>query len=159
MLEKDIPINIQQYENYKEQFKRLNKAVDNNYYLEAIFIEYAIMEDRTESILRRGGLWDAYIKHRKGHSITIDSKVKYIKNHAAQKGTLINKYFSDDLLEELLVWKEDRNKLIHILMKQALTTEILEELAFKGKAIARILTNRSKNYRRAVERATKNEGK
>ena len=43
------------YSNYKEQFKRLNKAISNNYYLEAAFIAYAIMEDRTESILTYEG--------------------------------------------------------------------------------------------------------
>ena len=46
------PENIQKYENYKEQFKRLDRALKLGFYLEAIFIEYAIMEDRTSSILR-----------------------------------------------------------------------------------------------------------
>ena len=39
------------YNNYKEQFKRLDKAINNRFYLEAMFIAYAIIEDRTESIL------------------------------------------------------------------------------------------------------------
>lgn len=43
--------NMQKHFNYKEQFKRLKKAIDNNFYLEAVFIEYAIVEDRAESIL------------------------------------------------------------------------------------------------------------
>ena len=42
--------NTQKYENYREQFKRLNKAMNSNFNLEAMFISYAIMEDRTESI-------------------------------------------------------------------------------------------------------------
>ena len=46
------------YENYREQFKRLNNALHNGFNLEAMFIEYAIMEDRTESILRHTGKWD-----------------------------------------------------------------------------------------------------
>ena len=37
-------------ENYKEQFKRLDKALKAGFNLEAIFIEYAIMEDRTSFI-------------------------------------------------------------------------------------------------------------
>ena len=32
------------YENYKEQFRRLNKALANGFNLEAMFIEYAIIE-------------------------------------------------------------------------------------------------------------------
>ena len=44
--------NQQKHENYKEQFQRLYKALSNGFNLEAMFIEYAIMEDRTESALR-----------------------------------------------------------------------------------------------------------
>ena len=54
------------YENYREQFKRLNSALHSGFNLEAMFIEYAIMEDRTESILRHADKWEAYIKSRKG---------------------------------------------------------------------------------------------
>ena len=38
------------YLNYKEQMVRLKKAMAAQFYLEAIFIEYAVMEDRLESI-------------------------------------------------------------------------------------------------------------
>ena len=76
----DQPItNQQKYANYTEQFRRLKKALDNGFNLEAMFIEYAIMEDRTESILRHGGLWDAYIKKQKDRSPTINSKITYIQ--------------------------------------------------------------------------------
>ena len=34
--------NIQKYENYREQFNRLKRALASEFYLEAIFIEYAI---------------------------------------------------------------------------------------------------------------------
>ena len=53
--------NLQKYENYKEQFKRLNRALTNGFNLEALFIEYAIMEDRTESILRHAEKWEVYM--------------------------------------------------------------------------------------------------
>ena len=82
----EFPIsNIQKRENYVEQFKRLKKALDNGFNLEAIFIEYTIIEDRTESILRHGGYWEAYIKSRKGHRVTIDSKIRYIQKQAENK--------------------------------------------------------------------------
>lgn len=152
MTKEQLPENMQKYENYKEQFKRLNKAIDNCFYLEAMFIAYAILEDRTESILRRAGQWDAYIKRRKGHDSTIDSKIRYINKRAEQKKTLLNKYFSDSLLDDILLWKEERNRMIHALMKQSLTTEELSDLALQGKGLARTLTNRTGNYRRALER-------
>lgn len=47
--------NTQRYYNYIEQMVRLKKAMAAQFYLEAIFIEYAVMEDRLESILRQIG--------------------------------------------------------------------------------------------------------
>ena len=149
----DKPENVQKYENYKEQFKRLNKAMNNQFYLEAIFISYAIIEDRTESVLRHAGKWDAYLKRRGRYQVTLDSKINYISNFAREKKSLLNKYFGDGILDEILEWKEKRNKLMHALMKQSLTTEILESLAIQGKEYARVLTNKSGSYRRAIERA------
>ena len=49
--------NLQKYENYEEQFKRLDKDLKAGFNLEAIFIEYAIMEDRISSILRYENIW------------------------------------------------------------------------------------------------------
>ena len=81
------------YENYKEQFKRLNRALANGFNLEAMFIEYAILEDRTESILRHAEQWDAYLKSRKGREPNIDSKVKYIQKRAENKKDILHKLF------------------------------------------------------------------
>ena len=68
--------NEQKRANYTEQFRRLKLALKNGFNLEAMFIEYAILEDRTESILLHADLWDAYIKSRKGREPNIDSKIK-----------------------------------------------------------------------------------
>ena len=38
--------NMQKYANYKEQMERLNRAMKEHFFLEAMFIEYAVMEDR-----------------------------------------------------------------------------------------------------------------
>ena len=54
-----ITDNMQKYANYKEQMGRLNKALTSRFFLEAIFIEYAIMEDRLESVLRHSGRWNS----------------------------------------------------------------------------------------------------
>lgn len=148
--------NMQKYENYKEQFKRLNMAMSHNFYLEAIFICYAIMEDRTESILRHADEWEKYVNSRKGHGSTIDSKVRRIKKLAEQRGTIANKYFSDSVFDEILIWKDKRNSLIHALMKQELTTEGLAELALEGKTLARSLTNKSGSFTKAIEKKKQN---
>ena len=82
MSEIKLSHNIQKQLNYREQFKRLDKALNNNFYLEALFIEYAIMEDRTESILRYEG---NEIKVKEGSFISINRKLDKIKKIAEQR--------------------------------------------------------------------------
>ena len=135
------------YNNYKEQFKRLDKAINNCFYLEAMFIAYAIMEDRTESILSYEGN-----EIRSRNFVSINRKLNKIKSIAEERGSLPEKYFADDLIDEILNWKEERNQLMHALMKQSLTTESLQTVALKGKELARALANRATSYRRAVDR-------
>ena len=144
--------NQQKYENYKEQFKRLNRALANGFNLEAMFIEYALMEDRTESVLRHADKWDAYIKSRRGREPNIDSKVKYIRKLAENKKDLLHKYFSDELLDDLLQWKEDRNRLIHALLKQNFAHNEIGDLASQGKELTDTLRNRSGSYNRAIDK-------
>ena len=143
--------NQQKYENYREQFKRLKRALTSGFYLEAIFIEYAILEDRTESVLRHADLWDSYQKSRKGHDPNINSKVKYIQKRAENKKAVLHKYFSDDLLSRIISWKDARNRLIHALLKQQLEHDEIKELAVLGDELVKTLRSRSNSYKRAIE--------
>lgn len=145
--------NRQKYENYREQFKRLNKALANGFHLEAMFIEYAIMEDRTESILRHADQWEAYLKNRKGSPVSIDSKIRRIIKLAENKKNPLHKYFEDDLLEDILVWKNERNRLIHALLKQQLAHNEVRELAVRGNDLVKTLRSRSASFNRAAEKA------
>lgn len=144
--------NQQKYANYKEQFKRLNRALSGGFNLEAMFIEYAIMEDRTESILRHAELWEAYLNTRKGREPTINSKVRYIQKRADNRKHILNKYFSDDLLDNILTWKDERNRLIHALLLQQLAHNEVRALAEQGNELVRILRSRSGAMNRAIEK-------
>lgn len=151
-MSENVVSNQQKYENYREQFIRLNKALKYGFNLEAIFIEYAIIEDRTESILRHADQWDNYIKSRKGREPNIDSKIKYIKKRAENKKSILHKYFSDDLLDKILFWKEKRNSLIHALLKQELEHDEIKKLAEEGDELTKLIRNRSNSYNRAVDK-------
>ena len=144
--------NKQKYENYREQAKRLKTALEKGFNLEAMFIEYAILEDRTESILRHADMWDSYLKHRKGREPNIDSKVKYIQKCAENKKDILNKYFSDDLLQQILIWKDERNRLIHALLKQELEHNEVNELAKQGNELVKRIKTKTSNYNRAIEK-------
>ncbi len=149
-----IPENMQKYENYKEQFKRLNKAMTNGFYLEALFIEYAIMEDRAEAILRYEG---NEINSKDGF-VSLDRKLRKIVKIAEQNRSLPSRYFSGDLIEQISAWKEERNRLIHALMKQSLTTEELQTLAQTGQALVCELRDRATKYKRAFAKINKEKG-
>ena len=151
-METEKTSNMQKHENYREQFVRLKKALASGVNLEAIFIEYSIIEDRTESVLRHAGKWDAYLKKRGRYSVTVESKISYIQTFAREEKTLLNKYFGDELLDEVLGWKEERNTLIHALLKQTLSTEYPAEVASHGKELAEKVRNRSSNFSKAVDR-------
>lgn len=149
----DKPENQLKYENYREQFKRLNSALRSGFNLEAMFIEYAIMEDRTESILRHAEKWETYLKKRGRNGSTLNSKIVYIqKQMESNRNDLLNRYFSNDLLDRILVWKEDRNRLIHALLKQQLGHNEVSELAAQGKLLVDELRKRAGNYNRAMDR-------
>lgn len=51
-------------------------------------------------------------------------------------------------MDDILEWKEERNRLIHALMKQPLTTDELQETALKGRALARKMANKATTYDR-----------
>ena len=150
-----VPENIQKYENYRAQFKRLNRAMKEQFYLEAIFIVYAILEDRTESILRYEG---NDIKPKGDRKPGIAQKLSKIRTIARGKKSLPNKYFSDELIDRIITWKNNRDRMIHALLKQQLSTEELARIAEEGKIVARELCNKANNYRRAVERRTSQNG-
>ncbi len=150
-----ISSNMQKYLNYKEQMGRLKKALANQFYLEAIFIEYAIMEDRLESVLRHSGKWNP----KPDTFVSLDKKKKTVAKMAEEKKSLAHKYFPVELTDDIESWKNDRNRVIHALMKQNLHTEDLLQIAQRGQALVKTLCNKTALYNRALDRLTKKEEK
>jgi len=142
----DELLNHQKYENYKEQAIRLKKAINAKFYLEALFIEYAIIEDRFESALRHSGVMVD------GKYIGLNKKLSKMEAVAREKKSLAHKYFKPDLLESVNLWKEERNRLIHALMKQALTTEELHNLAEQGQILVKKLCSITTSYSRKINK-------
>ena len=148
----DVQIdNMQKYANYREQFGRLKRALGNSFYLEAIFIEYAIIEDRFESVLRHSGKFNP-----KRHN-SLNTKLSRIKEMQREKSGIVRKYFSDDMIQDVMTWKEDRNQLIHALMKQSLHTEELQMVALKGQSIAKTVSSKTQSYNKAMLKLSKEQ--
>ena len=147
--------NMQKYTNYKTQMGRLKKALNNQFYLEAIFIEYAVMEDRLESVLRHSGQWNP----KPGTFQSLDSKRKRIAKLAEEKKSMIRKYFPSELTDNIELWKNERNRVIHALMKQSLHTDDLRKLALQGEELTRTISNKTTQYNRALERLAEKKEK
>ena len=142
----ELPENYLKQFNYAEQMKRLKKALSMEFYLEATFIEYAVIEDRIESFLRHAGVFNP-----KKHN-SLNGKLSKLAEQQRCKTGLIRKYVSDELIASIHSWKNERNILTHAMMKNNLTTEHLKKLAEDGEQIVKILNSKSTSYRRYLER-------
>ena len=142
--------NTQKYENYKAQMGQLTHAINAHFYLEALFIEYGVMEDRTEAILLCAG---KKVNPKAGLKQKIEA-IRKLVNH----GGMICKYISPQLLDDILAWADVRNDFIHRLMKQVFTGEELKVTVDQGREIVKTLNNKSSCYKRAIARQNK-EGK
>ena len=75
---------------------------------------------------------------------------------AEEKKSLLHKYFSGDLLDEILIWKDQRNRLIHALLKQQLAHNEVSILAAQGNELVKALRSRVSSFNRASEKAGAN---
>lgn len=138
--------NMQKHENYRMQMGRLSKAIKAEFYLEAIFIEFAVLEDRLESILVHSGKFNPE-KHN-----TMDKKLKKVQEISREKKAVAHRYFSAELIQSIYDWKEKRNGLIHALMKQNLVSEDLKELALSGLDIVKVMNTKSTSFKKALDK-------
>ena len=143
----DLAENMQKYENYRDMNVRLKRALKGGFYLEAVFIEYGIIEDRLDSVLR----YEGNSINSKNH-VSIDRKIKKVKKLTEEKKGLARKYFTEDFLDSIYHWKERRNPLIHELMKQPFLTDEMSAIAAEGEVVVKELCRRANNYKRAIER-------
>ena len=140
-------MNEVKHANYKEQMKRLNLAIKNRFLLEAILIEYGILEDRTEAFIRYSLGENKLDKYQ-----TINRKINKLKALVGDKYQNINRYLSLELLDDLHNWKEKRNSIIHGLMKRKNSTFELEALALEGLNLVKILNSKSISFKRKLEK-------
>ena len=141
-----IENNNQKYNNYKTQMGRLYKAQKAEFFLESIFIEAAIIEDRVESILRASGVY------RPEKQNTLNKKLSRISELQRNKKGILKNYISVELIESIHEWKNERNKLVHALLKQETTAEELKEFSERGLLIVKTLNSKVTSYRRKMEK-------
>lgn len=142
--------NIKKYYNYREQKARLKRAINAEFYLEAVFIEYAIMEDRLQSILEKAGVFNPE-KHQ-----NIGKKISRIRELIRSSKNPLNRYITKELLDSIFEWKNKRNDYVHRLLNESVTTEEIKNYALNGNEIVKTLSSKATLYKRYLQRREDN---
>jgi len=129
---------------------KLKIAIQQEFYLEALLLEYAIIEDRLSSVLRSANL--SYIQSD-GKEISIQKKINKIKNAELSKRFPIYRRVPSDLMLTTEQWKEIRNNLVHKSCSRMYDNAEVKQCALDGEDIVRRVSNMAKNIKRAREKA------
>ena len=131
--------NIEKYQAYKSMNENLSKAMRSEFYYQAIFIEYAIIEDRCTSALKYAG-----VKHldSRGNEIKLSKKIEKMRGNPSFTEAFVRKRITLQLLDELMEWKRDRDRLIHALATIPYDYEEVQAIAVKGQELVRVLSNK-----------------
>lgn len=146
--------NLEKQNIYADLKKKLSRAMRAKFYYEAIFIEYAIVEDRCRSVLRHAGV--SYLTN-KGRDIGLKEKLKRIEK-MLPASDYVKKRLTPEFLQEIKVWKERRDDLTHKRADIPYDHEDIEAIAVAGREIVRVLENKVKsvnNYFNKTREAAK----
>ena len=142
---------------HRSFFEKSRLAIDNGFYLEAIFLEYAAIESRLEVICGLLGFpCNKTLSPNVRKTINITNRIECIKTIRNQHGDLFVKTKLDDNFFKdkgcLRKWVNKRNMYIHGLYKNAAEYESRKreskKLAEQGEVYARLLYNEAKRLRR-----------
>ncbi len=139
---------------YAEQKIRLRRARAGGFFYEAILIEYAMMEDRTESLLRHAGIKTV---NNNGNPFMISEKLRKIEGNPKFHDPFIRKRLNVELIERVRKWKKDRDDLTHGLMKHLPDYEKAKQVADEGAEIVRLFENKTRSVNDWRERNKRGE--
>ena len=122
---------------------QLKKAMRSKFYFEAIFIEYAIIEDRAESVLNHAG--GIKLTDCRGNPLKLQNKLNKIRDNSHFQDSFIRKRITPELVERIREWKDKRNNLVHNLMNGSSDFIELEKIAVEGSDLVRIFDNKVKS--------------
>lgn len=126
IMEKTNEKNYAKQLTYAERMAQLKRAMKNGFYFECIFLEYAVMEDRTESVLRHAG---KNLTNKRGNPLSLFDKLKQIRKF---NDKFISSRLNDELLDAVDNWRSQRNELVHLLMKDNIPADVLRDTAENG---------------------------
>ncbi|MGN0584377.1 MAG: hypothetical protein ACI4JD_02875 [Ruminococcus sp.] len=135
--------NYEKQATYAERKMQLKKAMKNGFYFEAIFLEYAIMEDRTESVLRHAG--GIKLVSKRNQPLKLSEKIKKIRDCKPFAEKYVRQRLTLELLKSIDDWRIHRNNLVHYLMNSPTSIDELQAVAEEGCDIVKVLDNKVKS--------------
>lgn len=141
--------NMEKYEAYKSMMVNLTKALKAGFYYKAIFIEYAIVEDRCLSLLQSA---EVKVVDNRGHIIKLSTKINKLRTHKAFVSSFVREKLPSDFLDEVENRKRDRDTLIHKLADIPYAPESVKSIAQHGRDIVRQLDNKVKSIQRYLKK-------
>ncbi len=135
-------------EHYVELLEKMDEAHSLEYFLEASWIAYSILEDRLLSaLLQSGGA-----THNNGKDIRmLGVKIKILRQRRINDD-LLAAYFDDEFMEELKLWKDDRNELMHAMADSTKTIQELEKDTYLLSTKSKRLVSKTCNAARLLKK-------
>lgn len=126
--------NKEKQSKYALLMKKLDIATKEEFYFEAILIEYAILEDRFASILKHAN---------KNIPQGLQKKINTVLNCQFLNEEKIKKHLTKRLINDIEQWKSDRNEVIHNLIETTYNNKEIKDIALRGECLAKRLANKS----------------
>ena len=141
--------NMDKCKAYQTMKDNLSKAMRSEFYYQAIFIEYAIIEDRCLSALVHAGV---KYQDSRGNELSLARKIEKMRKNPAFTNSYVRERITEELLDQILEWKRERDRLIHALAKIPYDNEYVKNVAEQGKELVRVLDNKVKSINLFFER-------
>ena len=149
LMEKIIS-NDEKYDTYRNLMVRLKVSLKTKFWYEAIFIEYAILEDRLCSVISHSGG-----KPKKNMAKNTETIRIFVHNQESN----VERFFTEEMLDNLDKWRSKRNKLIHSLTGFLYNNEAVKIIAEEGDILTREFADQATKYRKYRNRKAEREGK
>ncbi len=118
--------NQEKHEVYTTLKTKLKKALAGEYWFEACMLEYAIIEDRTMSILLHAGICTNEKK-------SLANKLNSLEQQIGKQHPVISQKVNAETIAEIRAWKDRRDKAVHEACKRLYDENDMKEIAVLGK--------------------------
>jgi len=129
--------NSEKGKRYEFLVKQMDASIASGFYIEAMGIAYAMMEERTYRLLDHLGLSynprnDKLYECLKKVSDYIQAQVNTNSNLDEVSGLLDCCFIKNNLCQDIQEWRKKRNDMTHDLAKQTIDYESLHPIAIEG---------------------------